>query len=192
MATAPCSTRAIGTTGRAARSGAQGERQVPAQQDLLRDPHRHPGPLLQHRRLALLPGHARLLRRHHRALHPGHRHLAALEPRVLRQHDDGQRQHLALPGRGAAPLPPALPQRLPVALPDPGLQPDPRRGSVDDRQRGRLPGRAGEPHRDQRQPAAHGPGRARRSDRRLHQCAGGQLRPRQRRSGRALRRRCAG
>ena len=48
---------------------------------------------------------------------------------------------------------------------------------------------AGQPHGGQRQPAADGPGRARRRDRRLHQRARGQLRPRQRRPGRALRRR---
>ena len=41
-------------------------RQVPAQQDLLRDPDRHPGPLVQRRRLALLPGHAGVLRRDRR------------------------------------------------------------------------------------------------------------------------------
>ena len=55
---------------RAAGTGAQGERQVPAQQDLLRDPHRDPGPLLQRRRVALLPGLARVLRRRRRSLHP--------------------------------------------------------------------------------------------------------------------------
>ena len=37
---------------------------VPVQQDLLRDPDRDPGPVVQRRRLAVLPGHARLLRRH--------------------------------------------------------------------------------------------------------------------------------
>ena len=42
---------------------------------------------------------------------------------------------------------------------------------------------------DERQPAADGPGRARRPDRRLHQRAGGQLRAGQRRPGRAVRRR---
>ena len=47
--------------GRAARPRAQGKRQVPVQQDLLRDPDRHPGPRVQRRWLALLPGHARLL-----------------------------------------------------------------------------------------------------------------------------------
>ena len=66
-----------------------------------------------------------------------------LEPRVLRQHDHGQRQHLAVPDRRAAALPLPLPQRLPVALPDPRLQPDPRRRGLADRQRGRLPGGAG-------------------------------------------------
>ena len=44
----------------------QGERQVPAEQDLLRDPHRDPGPLVQQRRVALLPGHAGVLRRDRR------------------------------------------------------------------------------------------------------------------------------
>ena len=38
--------------------GAARERQVPAQQALPRDPDRDPGPLLQRRRLAVLPGHA--------------------------------------------------------------------------------------------------------------------------------------
>ena len=93
---------------RAARPGAHGRRQVPAQQDLLRDPDRDPGPRVQRRRLALLPGQPRVLRRRHgrrSGLHPGHRPLADLEPRVLRQHDHGQRQHLAVPDRRAAPLP---------------------------------------------------------------------------------------
>ncbi len=94
--------------------------------------------------------------------------------------------------RRAAPLPPAIPQRLPVALPDPGLRQHPRRRGLADRQRGRLPGRPGEPDRDQRQPAAHGPGRAGRPDRRLHQRADRQLRPRQPRPRRALRRRGSG
>ena len=90
--------------GRASRPGAQGGRQVPAQQDLLRDPDRHPGPRVQRRRLAVLPGHARVLRRRLRPtrLHPGHRPLADLEPRVLRQHDHGERQHLAVPDRASS------------------------------------------------------------------------------------------
>jgi hypothetical protein len=37
-------------------------------------------------------------------------------------------------------LPHSLPERLSVPLPDPGLQQYPRRGSLADRQRGRLPG----------------------------------------------------
>ncbi|HXW09240.1 MAG TPA: hypothetical protein VD737_01375, partial [Steroidobacteraceae bacterium] len=40
------------------------------------------------------------------------------EPGVLREHGHGQRQHLAVPDRRAAPLPLPLPERLPVALPD--------------------------------------------------------------------------
>ena len=43
---------------RAAQPGPQRKRHVPAQQDLLRDPDRGPGPLLQHQRLAVLPRHA--------------------------------------------------------------------------------------------------------------------------------------
>ena len=46
-----------------------------------------------------------------------------------------------------------------------------------------------EPHGRPRQPAAHGPGRAGRRDRRLHQRAGRELRARQRRPRRAVRRR---
>ena len=40
------------------------------QQDLLRDPDRDPGPVVQRRRVAVLPRHPRVLRRHRRALHP--------------------------------------------------------------------------------------------------------------------------
>ncbi len=57
--------------------------------------------------------------------HPGHRSLADLEPGVLRQHHHGERQHLAVPERRAAPLSLPLPERLPVALPDPRLQQHP-------------------------------------------------------------------
>ena len=95
--------------------------------------------------------------------------LADLEPRVLRQHDHGQRQHLAVPGRRAAALPAAFPQRLPVAVPHPGLQRHPRCRGLADRQRGRLPGRAGEHHREPRQPAPDGARRAGRRHRRLHE-----------------------
>ena len=94
------------------------------------------------RRLALLPRLTRVLRRRHRrrsGLHPGHRPVADLESRVLREHDHGQRQHLAVPDRRAAPLPLPLPERLPVALPHPRLQRHPRRRGLADRQRGRLP-----------------------------------------------------
>ena len=125
--------------GRAARPGAQGGRQVPGEQGLLRDPDGHPGPLVQRRRVAVLPRHARVLRRHHRPIHPRNRHLADLEPGVLRQHDHGQRQHLAVPGRRAAPLPVPLPQRLRLPVPDPGLRRHPRGRGLADRQRGWLP-----------------------------------------------------
>ena len=99
------------------------------------------------RRLAVLSRHARVLRRDRARLHPGGRVLADLEPRVLRQHDHGQRQHLAVPDGRAAPLPLPVSQRLPVALPHPRLQRDPRRRGLADRQRRRLPRRPGQPHR---------------------------------------------
>ncbi len=57
--------------------------------------------------------------RHHWTLHPRYRRVADLEPGVLRQHDHGQREHLAVPAGRAATLPPAVPERVPVALPDP-------------------------------------------------------------------------
>jgi spore coat protein A len=104
---------------RPSRTGSQGERQVPAQQDLLRDTDRDPGSRVQRRRHAVLPVFPRVLRRVHGSLHPGFRPLAELEPGVLRQHDDGQRQHVAVPDGGAAPVSSAVPQRLPVPLPDP-------------------------------------------------------------------------
>ena len=65
--------------------------------------------------------------------------LPDMEPRVLRQHDHGQRQHLAVPDSRAAPLPVPLPQRLPVALPHPRLQRNPgRRGIADGNEGGFL------------------------------------------------------
>ena len=70
----------------------------------------------------LLSRHPRVLRRVCRAVPPGHRRVADLEPRVLRQHDHGQRQHVAVPDRRAAALPVPVPQRLPVAVPHPRLQ----------------------------------------------------------------------
>ena len=124
-----------------------------------------------------------------RSLHPRDRCVADLEPGVLRQHDHGQRQHLAVPDRRAAPLPAAVPERLPVAVPDPGLQQHPR---IEVWQIGNEGGFLAAPVNltaDQRQPAAAGPGRAGRPDRRLHQRAGRQLCPGQRGTGRAVRRR---
>ena len=116
------------------------------------------------------PGLARVLRRDRARLHPGQRLLADLEPRVLRQHDHGQRQHVAVP---------TVEQRRYRFRFLNGCQSrflildfggSPRRRGLADRQRGRLPRRAGQPDRRSRQPAADGPGRARRRDRRLHQC----------------------
>ena len=102
--------------------GAARGRQVPAEQAVSRDPDRDPGPRVQQRRVALLPGLARVLRRNRRPLHrrPGRDArgvLPDLEPRVLREHDHGQRQHMAVPERRAAALPVPVPQRVPVALP---------------------------------------------------------------------------
>ena len=64
---ARCSIHRTGTVGGAARPGAQGRRQVPAEQDVLRDPDRHPGSLVQHRWLAVLSRLARVLRRDRRS-----------------------------------------------------------------------------------------------------------------------------
>ena len=75
---------------------------------LLRDPDRHPGPVVQRRRLAVL---SRTAASFFDELSPGPvsfpdtRRLADLEPGVLRQHDGGQRPHLAVPERRAAALP---------------------------------------------------------------------------------------
>ena len=77
-------------------------------------------------------------------VHPRFRSPAHLEPGVLRQHDHGQRQHVALPPGGETQVPLALPQWLPVPLLDPGLQGHPRSGCMADRQRGRIPHGAGE------------------------------------------------
>ena len=75
----------------------------PAGTQLLRDPARDPGPLVQRGRLAVLPGQPRASS----TASPGplrsreQRHLADLEPGVLRQHDGGQRQHLARTSRSS-------------------------------------------------------------------------------------------
>ena len=140
---------------------------------LLRDPDRDPGPLLHRGRRAVLPRQPCLLRgpRPVPAADPLHarpglrraeRRRADLEPRVLRQRDRRQRRHLALARRAAAALSLPLPERLQLALPDPA---DVQRAAVlADRQRGRLPARAGRAAR-----AAARPGGARRRDRRLHE-----------------------
>ena len=101
----------------------RGGRQVPAEQAVQGDPDRDPGPLVQRRRVAVLPRHPGLLRRYRGPVPARDRRLADLEPGVLRQHDHRQRQHLAVPDRRAVPLPVPGPQRLPVPLLDPRLQP---------------------------------------------------------------------
>ena len=135
-----------------------------ARDEVPRDPDRHPGSLLQRRRLAVLPRQPRLLRglnvpgespavpRRAGAAHPAHagrspgrpdeRHLAAVEPRVLRQHHGRQRQDVAVPERRAAALslPPA--ERHPVPVPH--AHDEQRHALHADRQRGRLPARAGQ------------------------------------------------
>ena len=117
---------------------------------------------LQRRRLALLPGHPRVLRRDRRAVHPGRRDGTARFSPIWNPEFFGntimvERQHLALPRRRAAPLPVPLPQRLPVALPDPRLRRDPRRRGLADRQRGRLPRGARQHHRELATRCSSGP-----------------------------------
>ncbi len=93
---------------------------------------------------------------------------------------------MAVPGRPAAPLPVPVPQRLRFAVPDPRLHRGSRGRGVADRQRGRVPPRTGQSDRDERQPAAPGPGRTRRPHRGLHEGAARQPRAAQRRPRRAL------
>ena len=52
-----------GARGGAAGSRPEGRRRAPVQQDLLRDPHRHPGPHVHAGRVAVLPGQPHVLRR---------------------------------------------------------------------------------------------------------------------------------
>ena len=145
--------------GSPARSRAAARRRAGNQ--VLRDPARDPGPVVQQRRLAVLSGHPGVLRRLQRTVHPRQRRLAHLEPRVLRQLHRRERSDLAGPGRRATPLPIPAAERLPVAVPDPAVrQPEHRR--VADRRRGRVPARASEGARH-----PHVPGRARRHHRRL-------------------------
>ena len=117
------------------------------------DSDRDPGPLVQRRRVAVLPRLPGVLRRHRPRLHPARGVLPDLESGILRQHDHGQRQHLAIPNGRAAALPIPVPERLPVSLPDSGLPADPGRRGLGHRQRGRLPLRTGQPDRRQQQPA---------------------------------------
>ena len=58
---------------------------------------------------------SRVLRRHRPRLHPARGVLPDLESGILRQHDHGQRQHLAIPNGRAAALPIPVPERLPVS-----------------------------------------------------------------------------
>ena len=108
---------------------------------------------------------------------------ADLESRVLRQLHRGQRPDVALPERPAAPVSPAHAQRVPGALPDPGLQRYPWGPGAPDRRRGRLPACAIRCDGRGQQPLADVPRGTRRPDRRLHQRPGRRLRARQPRPG---------
>ena len=154
------------TPGSASGPGTPRRRSEPSDDAIPRDTGRDPGPGLQRGRFALLSRQSGPLRRHHRRLRPGRALPADLEPRILRQHDRRQRPDLALPPRGAAALPSAPAERLPVPFPRPRLRPGPGRPGVADRQRRRLPALAGGPRRHCA-PAAAGSGRARRRHRRL-------------------------
>ena len=101
--------------------------------EVLRDPSRDPGPLLQRRRLALLPGQPRVLRGLNQPPTEPDLDIPFIPDRRARPQSDispiwnpeffgahgRQRPHLALPQGRAAPLPVPLPQRLQLALPDP-------------------------------------------------------------------------
>ncbi len=114
---------------------------------------------------------------------PDHRRVADVESRVLRQHDHGQRQHLAVPECRTATLSLPLPEWLPGQVPDPRFLCDDQHPGLADRQRRRLPGRARESECGEWEPASHEPRRTRRRDRRLHRCGERQLCARQCRSG---------
>ena len=94
-----------------------------------------------------VPGQSAAVPRRPRAAHPVHarhgagrpdeRHLAAVEPGVLRQHHGRERQDVAVPERRAAALPLPAAERHPVPVPHP--QDEQRHAHHADRQRGRLP-----------------------------------------------------
>ena len=92
----PEETRRCWTAGMAAwrcsRARRQGRGQVSVQQDLLRDSDRDPGPLVQRRRVAVLPRLREFFDGIVRDYIP-HGVLPDLESGILRQHDHGQRQH---------------------------------------------------------------------------------------------------
>ena len=100
--------------GRAARSGDRVRRR-----QLLRDPDRDPGPLVQRRRLAVLSRQPRVLRRVRGPVHPGQ---PTCRRSGTRSSSATRWSSTAGPGRGsgraaALPLPPA--ERLQLAVPDP-------------------------------------------------------------------------
>ena len=109
-------------TGRLAASPAarsERGRPVPAEPELLRDPDRDPGPLVQHRRLAVLPRLARLLRRRCpdpiTSFIPDSDVSPIQNPEFFGNMHHGERQHLAVPAGRAAPLPAAAAERLRLA-----------------------------------------------------------------------------
>ena len=187
--TRPSSTSRTGTTRGPAGAGAERGRPVPSEQALPGDPDRDPGSLVRLERLALLPGHAGVLRRDRGPVHPVHGRLADLEPGVLREHDHGERPDVAVPHGRAATVPLPVPQRMPVTLPDPRLHRHPRGRGLADRERGRVPRGPREPDRRPREPPPDGPRGARGRDRRLHERASRTARVEERRSRRAVRRR---
>src|SRR4029450_3335578 len=139
-----------------------------------RDSDCDPGPIVQRRRLSLLPGQSRVLRRAARRsaadpLHPAgrlygsQRRLTDLESGVLRKHDRGERPDVALSRRRATGLSLPLSPRLGLAIPDPEAL-EKRLAVLADRRRRRVPAGPGEARS-----TADGPGRAGRGDRGFHE-----------------------
>ena len=90
------------------------------------------GSLVPRERLALLPGHAGVLRRHRGPYIP-FTDVSPIWNRSFREHDRGERPDLAVPHGRAATVPLPVPQRMPVTL----------RSSTSPTSLGSRPGRSG-------------------------------------------------
>ena len=95
-------------------AGTEGGRQVPPNKPYREISDRDPS-IVRRERLALLPGHAGVLRRIEGPYIPFTDVSPITEPRVLREHDHGERPDVAVPHGRAATVPLPVPQRMPIA-----------------------------------------------------------------------------